>query len=154
MMKVNDCSMIFQTNFNRYNAELVRTRSAPLRSFVAGFARLGFLRVGACAPTPRPALRSASGSAFFQNAFAVLVATYQLRKYRSYSQLSPLRSANCQYLSICKIVSLPRSVVPPSLITATKQNTLRSAPCFLFVFPLLGRLIFVASQPIVFRLII
>ena len=75
MIKANDRSMLFQTNFNRYSAELVRTRSASLRSFVAGFARLGFLRVGACAPTPRHALRYASGSAVFQTAFAVLVAT-------------------------------------------------------------------------------
>lgn len=64
MIKANYCSMIFQSNFNRYNAELDRTRSASLRSFVAGFARLGFLRVGAHAPTPRHALPSVGFSGF------------------------------------------------------------------------------------------
>lgn len=58
MIKVNYCSMIFQKNFNRYSAELVRTRSASLRSASLRFAPLRSaslrylsLRAGAYAPT-------------------------------------------------------------------------------------------------------
>ena len=68
MIKANYRSMLFQKNFNRYSAELVRTRSASLRSLVPKGRGLRPHPVG------HP-LRFASGSAVFQTAFAVLVAT-------------------------------------------------------------------------------
>lgn len=75
MIKANYRSMIFQTNFNRYSAELVRTISASLRS-LRSLAPLIIPKGRGLRPHPvgHP-LRFASGSAVFQTALAVLVAT-------------------------------------------------------------------------------
>jgi hypothetical protein len=84
MIKANDRSMIFQTNFSRYFAELDRTRSASLRSSVPkgrGLrphpVGLASLRFASSSFSNRFPLRSRSDNAVFQTAFALRSASAQ-----------------------------------------------------------------------------
>ena len=84
MIKAKDRSMIFQSNFNRYTAALVRTRSASLRSSVPKGRGLRPHPVGL------PSLRFASSS--FSNSFPL-----RSRSDNAVLQTAlPLRSASAK----------------------------------------------------------